>query len=126
MVTKADTNRYELSEFLENIQEIKETNVNFSIECRVMLNTIIERRNIALFPFAPLINDEIIKNIRQQIDELPESILQDGAHISIDTKSKLMLTDLAMKITDDLNKVSRFVRAGIERDFVDVNYTDSK
>ena len=73
-----------------------------------------------------MINDEIIKNIRQQIDELPESILQDGAHISIDTKSKLMLTDLAMKITDDLNKVSRFVRAGIERDFVDVNYTDSK
>ena len=37
-----------------------------------------------------------------------------------------MLADLAKKITDDLNKVSRSVKGGIESDFVDVAYTEAQ
>ena len=37
-----------------------------------------------------------------------------------------MLVDLAKKITDDLSKVTRSVKGGIESDFINVNYTDAQ
>ena len=76
-----------------------------------MISTIIERRNVGIFPIPRQIDDNVIESLRGQIDSMSFTVLQEDANISLDYKSKLMLTDLAKKINDDLNKISRSVRA---------------
>lgn len=122
LVTKVNPEDYSHEDIREILTEITNSNENMPLECKGILNTILERNNILIIPFPKYVDNDKINVIKQKLDSIPTTTLSKNANISLDYKAKLMLSDLGRKNLDEMKMMCKAIHRHLEDKYTNVEY----
>ena len=64
VVTKVNPEDDSIEDLVERIDEINKSNANIPAECSILLNTIVEKKNVRIFPFPRFIDNQAIDELK--------------------------------------------------------------
>ena len=92
------------------VEDIIRENGNMGIECKAMLQSIIQDKRIFILPNPNKMEKNRLKNFREGILQVKPTMISADASISLSYEAKSMIEDLSNHVTNSINSNSKAIR----------------
>ena len=98
---------------IEEVNKIVSTNENITDQARMVVQTLVEKKSVALFPLPKFIDDEVIERIKRKISLTRTCVLSEDASVSLSEGAKLQIDSLVKNVEGNMSlhikDISKFI-----------------
>ena len=104
-----------LDDVIEEVNKIVSTNENITDQARMVVQTLVEKKSVALFPLPKFIDDEVIERIKRKISLTRTCVLSEDASVSLSEGAKLQIDSLVKNVEGNMSLHIKDISKFIER-----------